>query len=59
MNASFGIHCDFISRSALVLEVARAAFGGSSKQKLVAKHSFESEFVSLSDESDMVIWVRE
>ncbi len=38
------MHHDFTSRSGLVLEVAGAGVGGSSsRQKLVAKHSFESE----------------
>jgi hypothetical protein len=43
-----------------MLVFAGAAVGGSSsKQKLVAKHFFESEVVGLSDGSDMIIWVRE
>ena len=60
IDASFGVHHDYTSRSGLVLKLAGGAVGGSSsKQKLVVKDSTESEIVGLSDESTKVIWARE
>jgi hypothetical protein len=60
IDASFGVHHDFTSRSGLVLRLAVGAVGGSSsKQKLVVKDSTESEIVNLSNESTKVIWARE
>jgi hypothetical protein len=60
VDASFGVHHDFTSRSGVSLEVAGATVGGwSTKQKLVTKHSTESEIVCLSDGSSLVIMARE
>ena len=60
IDASFGVHDDFSSRSGLVTVVAGAAVAAcSAKQKLVTKDSTESELVSLTDGSTLVLWSRE
>jgi hypothetical protein len=60
IDSSFGVHVDGKSHSALVTQVAKGPVDtGSRKQKIVTKHSTESELVAVSDMSSRVIAVSE
>jgi hypothetical protein len=59
IDASFGSHEDGRSRSGVVIFMAGAAIAAwSSKQKMVAKSSTESEILALSDGLTEILWMR-
>ena len=59
IDASWAVHDDCTSRTGIVLLLAGCCVGAwTKKQKLVTKHSTESEIVALSDGLTEVIWAR-
>jgi hypothetical protein len=59
IDSSYGVHGDAKGQSGSVITMGRGAIRcKSSKQKLVAKSSTESELIGVSDELSQVIWTR-
>ena len=59
-DASYGVHVDGKSHTGVYITLGRGGvFFRSSKQKIVAKSSTESELVGLSDSLGQSIWTRD
>jgi hypothetical protein len=59
IDASFAVHYDGKGQTGAVISIgAGAVFAKSTKQKLVAKSSTESELIGLTDGLTQVIWTR-
>jgi hypothetical protein len=59
VDASYGVHPDAKGHTGAVITLGKGAvIVKSSKQKLVAKSSTESELIALSDEFSSVLWTK-
>ena len=60
IDASYGVHSDYTSRTGVVIMLAGGAIGcWSGRQKIVTKSSTEAEIVALSDGISHVLWSME